>query len=118
MKSDAIYEYARADLLNFDSGLMTQLNALGSQGYAYLGAYVDGDDPAALYVHSSISPSPFSYTAEPKVSASAPAAVAAFNRAAFNGKAYLGNVAGAGSYLTIFYKGDWIVEPSLGVTFP
>ncbi|MBC7683843.1 MAG: DUF4214 domain-containing protein [Bdellovibrionales bacterium] len=118
MKSDEAFEYVRADYKTFDSGLMEQLNTMGSRAYAYLGAVNEDDGIAALYVRSSVSAAPFSYTAIPRVASSAEAAVEAIADRARKGEAYFGDVTSVNGAMSLFYRGGWIVQPVTGVTFP
>lgn len=118
MTSDAVFEYVRADHKEFDSGLMAQLAMMGSRSYAYLGAILEGDGTAALYVRSSVSPAPISYSAAPKAAGSAQAAADALILRAQQGEAYLGDVMGVNGPMSISYNGGWITQPMVGVTFP
>ena len=113
-----MFEYVRADHKEFDSGLMEQLAVMGSRSYAYLGPIPEGGAVAALYVRSSVSTAPISYSAAPKATGSAQAAADALILRAQQREAHLSDVVGVNGPMSIFYKGGWIVQPILGVTFP
>ena len=118
MRSDAQYEYVRADYKMFDSGLMEQLGVMGSRSFAYLGAMPEGDEVAALYERSTVQMAPYSYTASPKVTSSAEAAVETIRLRALQGEAYFGDELSINGPMSIYYRGGLITHRMAGMAFP
>ena len=117
MRSDAQYEYVRADYKMFDSGLMEQLNIMGSRSFAYLGAIPEGDEVAALYERNTVQMAPYSYSAAPKVTSSAEAAVETIRQRGLQGEAYFGDELSVKGPMSIYYRGGLITHRMAGVAF-
>lgn len=118
MRSDAQYEYVRADYKMFDSGLMEQLNVMGSRSFTYIGGIPDSDEVAALYERNTVQMATYSYTASPKVTSSAQAAAEAIRLRALQGEAYFGDEMSMNGPMSIYYRGGLITHRMAGLAFP
>ncbi len=102
-------------------GLLKQMNDKGTQGYGFLGVAgpnAQNGSNATLYVRSSASPVPFTYTTTSMQYKTAQARLDDLNAKAVRGEAFLGYLFLDGEPVSLFYKGGWITNAQVGPVFP
>ncbi len=72
---------------------------------------------AALYERNTVQMAPYSYSAAPKVTSSAEAAVETIRLRAQQGEAYLGDELSSKGPMSIYYRGGLITHRLAGVAF-
>ncbi len=119
--SDAIYDYAVLPGESSRNGLLKQMNEKGTQGYGFLdfvGPNIKNGPSATVYMRSSASPGPFTYTMTPLEYNTTQAMLDDYNAKAVRGEAFWGYLFLEGEPVSLFYKGGWITNPELGPLVP
>lgn len=117
--ANAKYDYKTSPNALLGDGLMlATMNELGAQAYAYHGSIYTGGTFLALYVRTSASNKPYSYTIAPKFVGSLDDTLSAINEKALKGDAYYGDMMDGQNVMSVFYQGPEVVHPLLGPVFP